>query len=71
MARLIRIEHDRPFRISPEDFPKDGKSIWICGCGLTRTWPYCDKSHGACDTEEAGKTYVYGGDGSRKEAPGQ
>lgn len=67
MARIIRLTNDRPFRIAPEDFPKDGKSIWICACGLTKTWPYCDKSHGACDTEQEGKTYVYEADGTRKE----
>ena len=70
MARVVKIQQDRPYRISPEQFPKDGKSLWICACGLSKTMPICDKSHAACDTEEAGKTYEYGADGSRREVGG-
>lgn len=70
MARIVRLEQNRPYRITPDQFPADGKSIWICGCGLTKTWPFCDKSHIACDSEEPGKTYTYGPDGSRAEHEG-
>jgi len=68
VARIIKIDNAGPFKIEPKDFPKDGKSIWICGCGLTKTWPYCDKSHKACESEQPGKTYVYEG-GVRREIP--
>jgi CDGSH-type Zn-finger protein len=67
MARIVKLDQTRPYRIPPEQFPKDGKSIWICACGLTKTWPFCDKSHVACDTEEPGKAYEYAADGSRRE----
>jgi CDGSH-type Zn-finger protein len=59
MARLVRLEQTRPYRIDPADFPKDGKAIWICGCGLSSTMPYCDKSHNACKAEQHGTLYVY------------
>ena len=59
MARLIRHDQCRPFKIEPKDFPPDGKSIWICMCGLSKTMPYCDKSHKACDAEQPGTLYTY------------
>jgi CDGSH-type Zn-finger protein len=59
MARLVRFEKSGPYRIDPADFPKDGKAIWICGCGLTATPPYCDKAHKACAQEQPGNVYVY------------
>jgi CDGSH-type Zn-finger protein len=59
MARLVRHDMTGPYRIDPADFPKDGKAMWICGCGLSSTMPYCDKSHKACKEEQAGTLYVY------------
>jgi CDGSH-type Zn-finger protein len=60
MARLIRNEQSGPYRIDPQDFPKDGKAIFICGCGLSSKMPYCDGTHKTtCRVEQAGKLYVY------------
>jgi CDGSH-type Zn-finger protein len=59
MARLIRHDRAGPYRIDPVDFPKDGKAIWICGCGLTARPPYCDQAHKACAVEKPGVLYVY------------
>jgi len=60
MARLIRIERPGPYKIDPKDFPPDGKSIFICGCGLSGRLPFCDGTHKTtCATEEPGKTYCY------------
>lgn len=59
MARLIRIDRPGPYKIEPKDFPTDGKSIWICGCGLSSNMPYCDKSHKACAQERPGTLYLY------------
>ena len=59
MARLVRHEQTGPYRIDPADFPKEGKPIWICGCGLSSTMPYCDKSHKACKSEQQGVLYTY------------
>lgn len=60
MARLIRIDQSGPYKIDPADFPKDGKPIWICGCGLSPQMPYCDGTHKACRTnEQPGVLYTY------------
>lgn len=58
MARLIRHEQTGPYKIEPQDFPKD-KPIWICGCGLSNRLPFCDGTHKACKAEVPGRIYVY------------
>lgn len=68
MPRFVRHDRTGPYKIEPKDFPADGKAIWICGCGLTRTPPYCDKAHKACADEDPLKTYIYEA-GGRREAP--
>lgn len=64
MPRLIRHDHNGPYKIEPKDFPTDGKSIWICMCGLSKTMPFCDKAHKACAAEEPGKVYTYDANGN-------
>lgn len=60
MPRIIRIEQTGPYKIDPADFPKDGKPIWICGCGLASKMPYCDGTHKACRVnEQPGQVYEY------------
>jgi len=55
MARLVRIEGSGPIRIDPQEKP-----VWVCGCGLSKTMPLCDKSHkAACAAEKPGVLYVY------------
>ena len=65
MARLIRSTRDGPIRIDPQDKP-----VFICGCGLTRNFPFCDGTHKTCRDEEAGKTYIYDDAGHRREVDG-
>ncbi len=67
MARIVRHEQTGPYRIDPADFPKDGKSIFICACGLSARLPYCDGTHKACRDEEPGRLYRYEG-GVRRDA---
>jgi CDGSH-type Zn-finger protein len=58
MARLIRHERTGPIKIEPQDKP-----IWVCGCGLSRTFPICDGTHkGRCKDEQPGTLYVYAPD---------
>jgi len=59
MARLVRHERTGPIKIEPQDKP-----IFICGCGLTQNFPFCDGSHKSCTDEQEGTLYVY--DASRQ-----
>ncbi|MFG0275245.1 MAG: CDGSH iron-sulfur domain-containing protein [Phycisphaerales bacterium] len=59
MPRLVRHDATGPIRIDPQDKP-----VFICGCGLTQNFPFCDGAHKACKSEEAGVLYVY--DSERK-----
>ena len=55
MARMVRIDGTGPIKIEPTD-----KNVWICGCGLSRTMPFCDKTHKTtCVNEAPGTLYIY------------
>lgn len=54
MPRLVRFEATGPIRIDPQDKP-----VFICGCGLTRKFPFCDGTHKACKDELPDKVYRY------------
>lgn len=56
MARLIRHEAIGPQEVKPQT---DGKSQWVCMCGLSQNYPFCDGAHKTARKEEAGKLYVY------------
>ena len=58
MARLVRHTATGPYKIQLHELPPD-KPVFICGCGLSQTLPFCDGSHKGCRAEEAGKLYVY------------
>ena len=58
MARLIKHTATGPLEVKPSD-----KSVWVCMCGLSKTYPFCDGHHKiARQKEQAGKTYVYSED---------
>lgn len=59
MPRLVRRDMDGPIRIDPQDKP-----VFICGCGLTKNFPFCDGTHKACKGERPGTLYVYDADGN-------
>lgn len=59
MPRLVRHDQTGPIRIDPQEKP-----IFICGCGLTQNFPFCDGAHKACKSEEEGVLYIY--DAERK-----
>ena len=59
MARLVRFTATGPIEIPPQE-----KSVWICGCGLSQSFPICDGAHKTCrkhETDDA-KVYVYDAD---------
>lgn len=51
---MIRHELTGPVRIDPQDKP-----AFVCGCGLTKSFPLCDGSHKACAKEDGSKLYTY------------
>jgi CDGSH-type Zn-finger protein len=57
MARLVKHHAAGPIKIEPQDKP-----VFVCGCGLTKNFPFCDGTHKICSAEAADKTYVYGDD---------
>ena len=54
MARIIKLDATGPIRIDPQEKP-----VFICACGLTRNFPFCDGTHKACKDEEPGAVYRY------------
>ncbi len=54
MARLIRHEATGPLEVKPGE-----QSAWVCMCGLSQNYPFCDGSHKKARQEEPGKLYCY------------
>ncbi|MEQ8845568.1 MAG: CDGSH iron-sulfur domain-containing protein [Phycisphaerales bacterium] len=65
MARRITLSGTGPIRIDPQDKP-----VFVCGCGLTGNFPFCDGTHKTCKDEEDGKVYEYDEQGHRREIEG-
>ncbi len=59
MPRLVRFTAKGPIKVEPQDKP-----VWVCACGLSKTFPICDKSHKACAAERDDHLYRYAPDGA-------
>jgi CDGSH-type Zn-finger protein len=58
MARIVKLEATGPVKIDPAEMP-EGKPLFICACGLTKKFPFCDGSHKPTRDEEPGCCYRY------------
>ncbi|MEZ6242839.1 MAG: CDGSH iron-sulfur domain-containing protein [Phycisphaerales bacterium] len=54
MPRLVRHDADGPIKIEVRDKP-----VFVCACGLSKTFPICDGSHKGCVNETPGVVSVY------------
>lgn len=54
MARLVKMKGKEPLKLEGKD-----DKYFICQCGLSKKFPFCDGSHKKTRDEEEGKIYIY------------
>ena len=54
MARLVKFTETGPYKLSVKD-----ETFYLCQCGLSKKFPFCDGSHKKTKDEEEGKIYIY------------
>ncbi|GAB6065566.1 CDGSH iron-sulfur domain-containing protein [Aquifex pyrophilus] len=54
MARLVKFSEKKPYKLEVGE-----EVYYICQCGLSKKFPFCDGSHKKTKDEEEGKLYVY------------
>ena len=55
MTRIIKLNDTKPLILESPS----GKPVWVCRCGLSEQWPYCDSSHIATSGEREDTLYEY------------
>jgi CDGSH-type Zn-finger protein len=71
MPRIVRHEQSAPIKIDPNAkpgepnaWPRDEqgnlKPVFVCACGLSDRFPFCDGTHKTtCKAEQPGVVYTY------------
>ncbi len=54
MARLVKMTEKKPLVLEGKE-----EDYYICQCGLSKKYPFCDGSHKRTKDEEDGKIYIY------------
>ncbi len=62
MARKVVLNNTGPIEVKPSK-----ESAWVCGCGLSKNFPFCDGTHKCTEGEDLGKVYEYDSKGHRKQ----
>ena len=57
MARLVKFTENKPLKLETDEGVK-----FICQCGLSKKFPFCDGHHNKTKDEKEGKTYIYNED---------